>query len=390
MTDYYRDRCRHGGILSDEFIRFWWNRQVIANQYGRPGRAASKWGEDTIEGDLDDDTLLKNRNDQTIDNENNRFLDDDYYKSKDFNLEDIEVPVLSVANWGGILLHLRGNVNGYMWAGSKFKYLRFITGRHDLPFYYRKEVEVQKSFLDAFLKDDDKVGWSVPGKVSPVSVILRKGDVGFNNAEAENKYERREETEWPLKGTQYTKFYLTPEKTLSNDPPKATSDKISYDALGSLKDPKLVQFTSAPFEKETEITGHITAHLNLSLTPSEEATALEKDIDIFLTLRHLDAAGKQIFYTGTAGDPVPLTKGWLRASLRKIADSHPRNLPYQPYREYRSIDAQEVKPDTSYALDVEVWPTNVVVAKGGKIVLEVSSGDTQGSGIFAHGNAKDR
>lgn len=108
MTDYYRDRCRHGGILSDEFIRFWWNRQVITNQYGRPGRAASKWGENTIEGDLDEETLLKNRNDQTIDNVNNRFLDDDYYKSKDFNLEDIEVPVLSVANWGGILLHLRG------------------------------------------------------------------------------------------------------------------------------------------------------------------------------------------------------------------------------------------------------------------------------------------
>ncbi|KAF7923365.1 hypothetical protein EAE99_007062 [Botrytis elliptica] len=323
MTDYYRDRCRHGGILSDEFIRFWWNRQVITNQYGRPGRAASKWGEDTIEGDLDEETLLKNRNDQTIDNVNNRFLDDDYYKSKDFNLEDIEVPVLSVANWGGILLHLRGNVNGYMWAGSKFKYLRFITGRHDLPFYYKKEVEIQKSFLDA-------------------------------------------------------------------DPSASSADKVSYDALGTLKNPKLVQFTSAPFEQETEITGHITAHLNVSLSPSPSATAPEKDIDIFLTIRHISPSGEEIFYTGTAGDPVPLTKGWLRVSLRKIAETHPRNLPYQPYREYRSVDVQEVKPETSYAVDVEVWPTNVVVEKGGKIVLEVSSGDTQGSGIFAHGNEKDR
>ncbi|KAF7890880.1 uncharacterized protein EAF01_010689 [Botrytis porri] len=42
MTDYYRDRCRHGGILSDEFIRLWWNIQLISNQYGRPGRAALK------------------------------------------------------------------------------------------------------------------------------------------------------------------------------------------------------------------------------------------------------------------------------------------------------------------------------------------------------------
>jgi putative CocE/NonD family hydrolase len=28
MSDYYRDRCRHGGILSNAFIDFWWNRQV--------------------------------------------------------------------------------------------------------------------------------------------------------------------------------------------------------------------------------------------------------------------------------------------------------------------------------------------------------------------------
>jgi putative CocE/NonD family hydrolase len=142
MSDYYRDRCRHGGILSDAFIRFWWNRQVITNQYGRDGRAAAKWGEDTTEGDLSPEVLAANRRDQNDDNANNRFRDDEYYASKEFNLEDIKVPLLSVANWGGILLHLRGNVEGYTWAGSTFKYLRFITGRHDLPFYYHNEVEV--------------------------------------------------------------------------------------------------------------------------------------------------------------------------------------------------------------------------------------------------------
>ncbi|SRR6266536_6405595 len=101
MTDYYRDRCLHGGIFSNSFIKFWWNRQVIANQYGRPGHAAPKWGEDTIEGDLPDDVLAKNRNDQNIDNEKNKFLDDEYYASKEFDLEDIEVPVSSFANWVG-------------------------------------------------------------------------------------------------------------------------------------------------------------------------------------------------------------------------------------------------------------------------------------------------
>jgi len=36
-------------------------------------------------------------------------------------MADIEVPLLSVGNWGGILLHLRGNVEGYTHAGSEFK-----------------------------------------------------------------------------------------------------------------------------------------------------------------------------------------------------------------------------------------------------------------------------
>lgn len=67
-------------------------------------------------------------------------------------MNDIKVPVLSVGNWGGILLHLRGNVEGYLNAGSDLKYLRFLTGRHDLPFYGKENVEMQKSFWMLFSK----------------------------------------------------------------------------------------------------------------------------------------------------------------------------------------------------------------------------------------------
>lgn len=403
MSDYYRDRCRHGGIYSNKFINTWWNRQVLVNQYGRAGRSKlefSKDGpgargqEDTIEGDLPDEVLRQNRREQPDDNEKNKFRDDEYYASKDFNLDDIKVPLLSVANWGGILLHLRGNVEGYAGAGSKNKWLRFITGRHDLPFYYHDEVEIQKSFLDAFLKGQDSYGWTVPGKVPPVTLTLRKGDVGFNDAEAEKQYPKREEDAWPIPRTEYTKFHLIPDLTLTREHPKISSPKkISYAALGTIANPKLVQFTTPPFETETEITGHIVAHLNVSMTPDPSLASKDganKDIDIFLTLRHLSSSGKEIFYTGTAGDPVPITKGWLRVSLRKVAENHPKNRPYLPQREYLSTDVQPVLADTVYDVDVEIWPTNVVVEKGGKIVFEVSSGDTQGSGIFSHDSEIDR
>ncbi|RKK15298.1 hypothetical protein BFJ66_g4271 [Fusarium oxysporum f. sp. cepae] len=389
MSDYYRDRCRHGGILSNAFIKFWWNRQVITNQYGRPGRNARNWGPDTIEGDLPEEELEANRQDQTIDNQVNRFRDEAYYASKEYDMGDIEVPLLSVGNWGGILLHLRGNIEGYIHAGSKFKYLRLITGRHDLPFYYEEEVEIQRSFLDAFLKGEDRVGWSQEGKVAPVSLVLRKGNVGFNDAEKEKAYPRREESEWPIARTQYKKLFLTPEQGLSWDEPKTERKKITYKALGTLEKPEVVQFSTPAFEAETEITGHVVAHLNVSVSPDPSGPT-PSDIDLFVTLRHFDPSGQEVFYTGTAGDPVPLTKGWLRVSLRKVDQEHPKHREWLPHRNYTSKDVQPVIQGEVYAVDIEVWPTNVVVDKGGKLVFEVSSGDTQGSGIFLHNDPVDR
>lgn len=389
MSDYYRDRCRHGGILSNQFITFWWNRQVITNQYGRPGRKAANWGPDTIEGDLSAEELANNRRDQTIDNVKNKFRDDDYYASKEFDMAKVKVPLLSVANWGGILLHLRGNVQGYLNAGSDLKYLRFITGRHDLPLYYDEEVELQRSFLDAFLKSDDRCGWSQKGKLPPVDMALRKGDVGFNDAAAEQAYQRRTESEWPIARTKYTPYFLTPDMRMAVDAP-SDERKVSYRALGTLDDPQLVQFTTEAFLEETEITGHIVAHLAVSVSKTPQQQTEPSDIDLFLTLRHFSPEGKEILYTGTAGDPVPLTKGWLRASLRKVEAQHPRHREWLPHREYRSTDVQEVNPDTVYEVDVEVWPTNVVVEKGAKLVLEIASGDTQGTGIFGHNHPEDR
>lgn len=388
MSDYYRDRCRHGGILSNGFISFWWNRQVVTNQYGRPNR---KWGPSTIEGDLSQEELEQNRQDQTIDNVTYKYRDEDYYATKEFNLSDIKVPLLSVANWGGILLHLRGNVKGYMDAGSDVKYLRFITGRHDLPFYYKEEVELQRSFLDAFLKGEDRVGWSQKGKLPPVDIVLRKGDVGYNDAEAERAYERRSENEWPIARTEYTKYYLGPDNSLSKSPPKVTGEEsTTYQALGTLESPQLVQFTTAPWDTEEEITGHLVAHLCVSVSSTSGSDSAPSDIDLFLTLRYLSPEGKEVFYTGTVGDPVPLSKGWLRGSLRKMESKDPRHREWFPHREYRSTDVQEIKPSTVYELDVEIWPTNVVIEKGGRLVLEVSSGDTQGSGIFDHTHPDDR
>jgi putative CocE/NonD family hydrolase len=394
MSDYYRDRCRHGGILSNVFIDFWWNRQVVSNQYGLPGRAARRWGPDTIEGDRTPEQLAESRNDQRIDNVNNHFYDDHYYASRAYDMKNIEVPLLSVGNWGGILLHLRGNVEGFVNAGSKQRYLRFITGRHDLPFYTPECVALQESFLEAFLKDNDPEGWST-GKAPRVGFVVRKGDVGYNDPAAEKTYPQRFENEWPIERTKYVKYYLTAEKGLTPNEPSIdnTSQVVSYETLGNIKDPCLVQFQTEPFENEIEFTGHFVAHLNVSVTPpSKEAGTKTQtmDTDLFLTVRHISPAGAEVLYTGTVGDPVPVTKGWLRVSLRKVNTTDPKHHEWHPHREYLSTDVEMLTPGEVYEVDVEIWPSNVVVQPGGRLVFEIASGDTQGAGLFEHNSPEDR
>ncbi|KAE8307053.1 Alpha/Beta hydrolase protein [Aspergillus transmontanensis] len=383
MSDYYRDRVRHGGILSDRFIDFWWKNAVQPNQYGMPGRAARQWGDDTLEGDLDQDTLASNRRDQTKDTAVHKFMDEDYYQTRNFDLASIQVPLLSVANWGGILLHLRGNVIGWMRASSPYKFLRFIVGRHDLPFYYPHSARLQLSFLDAFLKDNDYDGWKT-GQQPRVHICLRKGDCGVDDPERELTFPSRAEVDWPIPHTQYTKFFLTPKQTLSQTPDMSVGT-CSYDALNGTPITFRYQTPSA-----LEITGHILLRITVSCSRARQDAPSPSDIDLFITLRKLNADGKEVHYTGTMGDPVPIVKGWLRVSLRRVNDKHPFHREYLPYRDYTSVDVQPVKEGKKYQADVEVWPTNTVLEPNETLVLEIAGHDTQGVGKFSHEHPDDR
>lgn len=136
---------------------------------------------------------------------------------------------LTVSAQGGILLHLRGNVIGWMRASSPFKFLRFIVGRHDLPFYYPHSARLQLSFLDAFLKDNDYGGWK-SGKQPRVQLSVRKGNCGVDDPDRELNFPSRDESNWPIPDTQYTKFFLTPDQKLSQQPDPRTTIH-TYDAL---------------------------------------------------------------------------------------------------------------------------------------------------------------
>ena len=207
-SDYYRELCRHGGILSD-FYSSWYPRQVTAVQHGVGERGArSVVTGEPVAGPLNltDDELKKNRADCDGDALRHRLIDD-YHKARLPKFEDIETPLFSAANWGGMGLHPRGNFEGFLRAGSKQKWLEVHGDTHFTLFYAKYGQDLQRQFFDRFLKGIDN-GWEKRPKV-----LLQVRHPG-------EKFVARAENEWPLARTQWTKFYLHPDRELDLAPPE--------------------------------------------------------------------------------------------------------------------------------------------------------------------------
>jgi predicted acyl esterase len=125
--------------------------------------------------------------------------------------------------------------------------------------------------------------------------------------------------------------------------------------------------------QDTEVTGPIVLKLWVSST--------SEDMDIFATLRNIGPDGKDVCEVGQHGQPVPcVTKGWLRASHRKLDPE--RSLPYRPYHAHN--ERLWLKPNEAVECDVEVWPTSMVFGKGHKIRIDIQPRDGVGSAPYTH------
>jgi len=376
-VDYYRDSVRHGGIACT-FRKHWQDMQVKTVQHGRGERGPkSRVTGELVCGPetLPEEELVKNRTDMW-EGVLKHPLTGPYYQERTGDLSKVAAPLLSAANWGGQGLHPRGNFEGYMRAASKQKWLEAHGGSHWAPFYTDYGVKLQKRFFDYFLKGK-KNGWDRQPRVT--LQVRHPGE----------KFVQRHEKEWPLKRTKWTKFYLDPTaRSIVRVPAKSTGS-ITYDGLG-----EGVTFMSAPLDKAAEITGPSAIKLWVS-----SATV---DADIFAVLRVFDPRGKEVVFQGALDPHTPIAQGWLRASNRKLDPKLSR-----PYRPYHTHDRkQPLKPGQVYELDVEIWPTCIVVPKGYRVALTIRGRDYEwegeattlsnmknpmrGCGPFVHDDETDR
>jgi predicted acyl esterase len=352
-ADYYRDGARHGGIACT-FRKNWQEMQVVTVQHGRGERGPrSRVTGELVCGDetLSDEELKRKRADMWS-NILSRPVVDDYYRERTADLSKVVVPLLSAANWGGQGLHTRGNFEGYTRAASKQKWLEVHGGSHWAPFYTDYGVKLQKRFFDHFLKGE-KNGWNSEPRVR---LQVRHVD-GFVE---------RHENEWPLARTQWTRYYLDLEKRSLSTERTAPAGHIDYDALGDG-----VTFQTPPLARETEITGPSALKLFLS--------SATKDADVFAVLRVFAPDGKEVVFQGALDPRTPIGQGWLRASHRKLDPA--LSLPYRPYHTHD--EAQPLTPGQKVELDVEIWPTCIVVPAGYRIALTIRGKDYEHEGEAA-------
>ena len=107
-------------------------------------------------------------------------FDDAYYRTRTPLPERIKVPFLSAGNWGGLGLHLRGNVIAFEQAASPQKWLEMHTDTHFASMYLAEAVALQMRFFDHFLKGEQN-GFD---KEPPVLLTIRDPR-GFRPAQGE-------------------------------------------------------------------------------------------------------------------------------------------------------------------------------------------------------------
>lgn len=317
FSDWYREFAYHGGILETGFLP----------------RAS-----DNIQWSL-------NRTEDTWANIVAHPLIDDYWRSKELDLEGIRQPAYVVASWSDQGLHLRGTIEAWRRMGSAEKWLE-IHGQKKWAHYYRPESRArQLAFFDHYLRDRPTSLAAWP----PVRLEVR---------ERHGLAMERAEQEWPLARTEYRRLRLDAASgTLIESEP--AEQVLRYDARDGS-----AAFTHH-FDTDTEITGNASLRLWVEAEGSD-------DMDLFVALEKLDAAGEPAGFTFYACfENGPIALGWLRASHRAL--DLERSTPERPV--HLHMHEEPLPEGRAVPVEIELWPFSVRFVAGETLRLTVAGHD---------------
>lgn len=290
-------------------------------------------------------------------------LDDAYWAAKRPALERIEAPALVCASWSDHGLHTRGSLEGFEQIGSARKWLYTHGGRKWHTFYSPEARDLQRRFFDHFLKGEPN-DWEQTPRVR--LAVRRSREVS----------DVRSEPNWPLNGATYVPLYLDVVAGILSSEPPGEEGIAGYNPSDGGGPRDRASFVYR-FEHDAEITGSMTLRLWVSTTEGE-------DMDLFILLRKLDAAGNDVYffgYNGFARDGV--AKGWLRVSHRELDTERSRlGRPWHTHRLRQPVQPGEVVP-----VEIEILASSTYFEAGTSLRLDVLGHDADRYPAFKHGRS---
>ncbi|MCC7127934.1 MAG: CocE/NonD family hydrolase [Microbacteriaceae bacterium] len=262
FTDAYRDFFAPGGVIERGFTSLW------LRGVGRTVRMAANMSRERDEHPLRDD----------------------WWKALAPALEKIEVPMLVCTSFSDHNLHSRGSWRAFERASSAEKFAWTHRGGKWATFYGEEAKQVQLDFFDRYLKGSDAP--------PPPRVRLEVRESRDVIAEV------REEKEWPLARTNWTRLYLGEDGAL-------VAAAASNGGTARFRSRRNGLSFDYRFDRDTELSGPASLKLSVSLKGAEDANlfaGIEKWTD-----------GKYVPFEGSYGygrDRIAV--GWQRLALRRI------------------------------------------------------------------------
>lgn len=265
----------------------------------------------------------------------------------------IEVPLLTCASWSAQGLHSRGAMNGFLRSRSEHKHL-YTHGRHEWTVSNSVEsLDYQRRFYERYLLDRDV-------HVPAIHLEIRH---------SLEKYEMREESEFPPKSAMAVPLYLDAARGTLTEEQLMESAHVSYESESP--DDRLI-FRHV-FTRDTEISGPMALRCFMSIESGF-------DLDVFVGIRKFDTDGHEVHFWNRLSRHDIVTRGWLRASRRpdpaEVADSL---VPLCSYIREKPVVAGDVME-----LNVEILPSSTLFEAGSALVLEIRGRDITEVPNFQH------
>ena len=272
-----------------------------------------------------------------------------YWADKIPDFTKVTCPVYQTAGYSHF--HLRGSINAFRRCRSKLKWLRAHRDFEWPDTYDPDNLEDLKRFYDRYLKGIHN-GWEMTPRVR--IDVMDAYDCDYQV--------RRAEKEFPLKRTEYKKFYLDasdPKNLTMRDAPVAAESHVSYDGNTGEAEFDMV------FNEDTELTGFMYLHLFV-------AAESYNDMDMFINIQKADADGKWIPWY-TLDEPHPGAWGKCRVSAREIDEKLSYKVngqmvePVQSNRRVLKVQPGEIVP-----VDIRIVPSSRVWHKGEKLRIQIA------------------